>query len=334
RGGWANRDVAKYFADYAGAMLEHFGDRVKYWITHNEPWVTTVLGHLTGVHPPGLRDFSVASQVAHNLLYSHQLVRSRFQEMALPQGQLGMALNLSPVHGVSNQPEDLAAAARYDAFLNRWFLDPLLKGTYPEEMCALWREHGISYPLERMEELQAATVDFLGINYYTRERVKGWDGKEGSGDERLRLAYTPPVLPVTEMGWEIYPAGIYELLTRISRENKDLPLFITENGAAFPDQVDADGNVKDERRIEYLQEHLAQVRRAKAEGVKVQGYLVWSLLDNFEWAYGYSKRFGLVYVDYTTQKRIIKNSGYWYRDQISQEKKIINSVCSNRLVRD
>lgn len=316
RGGWANRDVAKYFADYAATMLEHFGDRVKYWITHNEPWVTTVLGHLEGVHPPGSKDFTIASQVAHNLLYSHQLVRSRFQELNLPQGQLGIALNLSPVHGASDQPEDLAAVARYDAFLNGWFLDPILKGTYPEEMCALWRKHGVSYPLERMEELQAGTVDFLGINYYTRNRVKGLDGKDDSGDHLLRLAHLPPEFAVTEMGWEIYPAGIYELLTRISRENKELPLFITENGAAFADQVDADGQVKDERRIEYLREHLAQVRKAREEGVKVQGYLAWSLFDNFEWAFGYDKRFGLIYVDYATQKRTFKNSAYWYRDQI------------------
>lgn len=319
RGGWANRDTAKYFADYAGVLLERFGDRVKYWITHNEPQVTTVLGHLEGVHAPGIKDFATASRVAHHLLYSHQLVREVFQELNLPQGRLGVALNLSPVHAASDRPEDLAAAARYDAFLNRWFLDPLLQGTYPEVMCALWREHGIAYPLERMEELQAGTVDFLGINYYTRSRVQGLDGKADAGDAFLRLAHLPPELPVTEMGWEIYPAGIYELLARIGKENKDLPLFITENGAAFPDQVDADGKVKDGQRIAYLREHLAQVKRAKEEGVKVQGYLVWSLLDNFEWAYGYSKRFGLVYVDYPTQKRIIKNSGYWYRDIIRRK---------------
>jgi beta-glucosidase len=247
------------------------------------------------------------------------LVWNRFQELSLPQGQLGIALNLSPIQGGSNQPEDLAAAARYDAFLNRWFLDPILKGTYPEEMCALWREHGVSYPLERMEELQAGTVDFLGINYYTRNLVKGWDGKDDSGDDLLRLAQMPPELAVTEMGWEIYPAGLYELLTRINQENKDLPLFITENGAAFADQVEADGQVKDERRIEYLREHLAQVRKAREEGVKVQGYLAWSLFDNFEWAFGYDKRFGLIYVDYPTQKRIIKKSGYWYREQIRRK---------------
>ncbi|NLW58951.1 MAG: beta-glucosidase [Firmicutes bacterium] len=318
RGGWANRDVAKYFADYAGTMLERFGDRVKYWITHNEPWVTTVLGYWEGVHPPGTKDFAVASQVAHHLLYSHQLVWRIFQELNLPQGQLGIALNLSPVHAASNQPADLAAADRYDAFLNRWFMDPVLKGTYPEALCTLWREQGVSYPLERMDELQAGTINFLGINYYTRNRVQA-----GSGDALyalLRLEQLPPELPATEMGWEIYPDGLYELLTRISRENKELPLFITENGAAFPDQVDADGRVKDEQRIAYLEAHLAQVRRAKEEGVNVRGYLVWSFLDNFEWTYGYSKRFGLVYVDYATQKRIIKDSGYWYRDQINRKK--------------
>jgi beta-glucosidase len=149
--------------------------------------------------------------------------------------------------------------------------------------------------------------------------VKGLGGPDGFPDELLRVQYMPPEYGVTAMGWEIYPEGIYELLTRISREDQDLPLYITENGAAFADQVDIDGKVKDEQRIAFLQEHLAQVKRAIDDGVKVQGYLVWSLLDNFEWTQGYSKRFGLVYVDYATQKRIIKDSGYWYRDFISQK---------------
>lgn len=319
KGGWANREVIKDFTEYACTMFKCFGDRVKYWVTHNEPWITAVLGHLTGTNPPGHKSFAIASTVAHNLISSHQMVWNEFKAMNLSQGQLGIALNLSPIHGVGKEPADLAAVARYDAFLNRWFLDPLLKGTYPEEMCALWREHGVSYPLDREEELQAGPVDFLGVNYYTRNRVKGLHGSDVSHDQLLQMQYMPPERGVTEMGWEIYPEGLYELLTRISQEDQDLPLYITENGAAFADQVDIDGKVKDEQRIAFLQEHLAQVKRAIDDGVKVQGYLVWSLLDNFEWTQGYSKRFGLVYVDYATQKRIIKDSGYWYRDFISQK---------------
>lgn len=308
QGGWPNRQTTDAFADYAAVIARRLGDRVAYWITHNEPWVAAMAGHFTGEHAPGIQDPFAALQSVHHLLLSHgkalQALRSE-----LPAGKpIGITLNLSPVHPASNTPEDQAAAHLFDAVLNRSFLDPLLYGHYPQE---LLEALGPFFPPIEPDDLRliSAPLDFLGVNYYTRAVIRH--------DPQTPLIHASQVQPIgneySQM-WEIYPVGLFELLLRLQRDYPPLPLFITENGVPVPDGVDADGRVRDERRIRYLHQHLVQLQRAIQQGVPVIGYLVWSLLDNFEWAYGYRMRFGLCYVDFETQQRILKDSGRWFAE--------------------
>ncbi len=309
-GGWPNRAVTDAFAEYAGIVARRLGDRVPYWITHNEPFVAAMAGYFIGEHAPGIQDPMAALQTVHHLLLSHgkavQVLRSELPAEA----KIGITLNLSPVHPASEKPEDLQAAAVFDAVLNRSFLDPVLRGQYPAELMNVL---GPIFPQVSAEDLQiiAAPLDFLGVNYYTRAVVQ----------------YDPNFLPIFaaqvnppgneySMMWEIYPLGIHELLTRIHNDYPSIPLFVTENGIPVPDDVDFDGRVRDERRIRYVYKHLCQVHKAIQAGVPVIGYLSWSFTDNFEWAYGYRMRFGIVYVDFETQQRIIKDSGRWFSEII------------------
>jgi len=312
-GGWVSRDTVGAFCEYADAVSRRLGDRVKNWITHNEPWVVAFAGHAWGWHAPGLQDMATALQVAHHLLLSHGEAVPILRENGGAGTQVGITLNLAPVHPASPAAEDVAAARRRDGYLNRWFLDPLFKGTYPEDMLAFY---GQLAPLVQPGDMAriAAPLDFLGVNYYTRNVVR--DDPE-SPEVQSRLVM-PEGAEVTEMGWEVYPQGLYELLMRLRDDYRPPAIYITENGAAFPDEATPDGRVFDPRRIAYLDGHLRQVHRAIREGVPLKGYFVWSLLDNFEWSHGYSKRFGLVYVFYPTQQRIVKESGYWYRRVIER----------------
>ena len=312
-GGWASRDTVGAFCEYADAVSRRLGDRVKNWITHNEPWVVAFLGHAWGRHAPGLQDMATALQVAHHLLLSHGESVPILRENGGAGAQVGITLNLAPVHPASPAAKDVAAARRRDGYLNRWFLDPLFKGTYPEDMLALYGELAPTVRPGDMARI-AAPLDFLGVNYYTRNLVR--DDPE-SPELGSRLV-TPEGAEVTEMGWEVYPQGLYELLIRLRDDYRPPAIYITENGAAFPDEATPDGRVFDPRRIAYLDGHLRQAHRAIREGVPLKGYFVWSLLDNFEWSHGYSKRFGLVYVFYPTQQRIVKESGYWYRRVIER----------------
>ncbi len=304
-GGWDNRDVARWFVDYADVASRRLGDRVQGWITHNEPWVVAFMGHFYGEHAPGQRDLALALRVAHNVLLSHGLALEPLRANSR-HAQVGITLNLYAVHPAGDRAVDLEAAQRNDGCMNRWFLDPLLRGSYPEDMVA-W--YGRSAPQPQPDDLRiiAQAIDFLGVNYYTRSVVKADDG-----DTFLRLAPVQPPGEYTTMGWEVYPEGLYELLTRLHREYGVGQIYITENGAAFADVVGPDGAVRDARREAYLRSHFVQAHRALAEGVPLRGYFVWSLLDNFEWAWGYQQRFGLIYVDFATQQRIIKQSGRWY----------------------
>lgn len=317
QGGWANRDTARYFAEYAHLVARRLGDRVTHWITHNEPLVVVAAGHLQGIHAPGIQDPMVAFRVAHHLLLSHGYAVEAIRD-EVPSSQVGITLNLTPIHPASESEADQQAARRLDGLTNRMFLDPVLKGRYPEDVLDLL---GPLFPPTEPDEMSriAAPLDFLGVNYYTRAVIRhdpnsllfqiGWVQPQGS--------------EYSEM-WEIYPPGIYEILTRVWTDygqGPDAPLralYITENGIPVPDMPDAEGKVHDPRRIRYLRDHLIQVHRAIAEGVPLRGYFVWSLLDNFEWAYGYRMRFGLVYVDYQTQKRTIKDSGRWYTEVIHE----------------
>lgn len=315
KGGWRSRDTAKYFNQYAAFLFENLDLPVDRWITLNEPWVSAFVAHSMGVHAPGMNDFSAALQVAHNLLLGHGLAVSSFRDVNRKDEYIGITLNLNPVQPASENKADLAQAARTDGFMNRWFLDPIFRGSYPQDMVEIYAR---SFALPRAEEEDAAVIaepiDFLGINNYTRTIVRAGS----SEDDFMGNPLNSQEAEYTEMGWEVYPRGIYELLTRVHRDYGPLPLYITENGAAFNDELNSDGTINDKRRINYLQGYLAEAWNAIQEGVPLKGYFVWTLMDNFEWSFGYSKRFGLIYIDYTTQKRYFKDSAYWYRDVISR----------------
>ena len=291
-GGWTVRDTAQRFADYAEHVGRRLGDRLSSLATHNEPWCTAVLGHLTGQFAPGWRDEGAMVQASHHLLLSHGLALKALRAGGV-KCPLGIVLNMSTATPATADAADVKLAEREYARMVRWFMEPLMLGRYPQE--AEWLA-----PIQREGDMAVIRepLDFLGINYYTRI----WSSSRG--------AAAPCVDGVTDMGWEIYPAGLSDLLQQLHRDYSLPPVMITENGMANPDSV-AGGRVADTARIDYLRQHLEHLARAKAAGVDVRGYFAWSLLDNFEWDSGYAKRFGLVHVDYATQKRTPKDSYYW-----------------------
>jgi beta-glucosidase len=304
RGGWLNRDTVRRFADYALEVGRRFGSRVASIATHNEPWVVAILGHETGVFAPGLKSRKSAMQVAHHLLVSHGLA-VRALRASGPVPPLGIVLNQSPIHAATESETDRAKARLDDGLVVRWFMDPLLLGRYPEDVVA---HLGADAPdaEDGDMDLIRQPLDFLGINYYTRGVATSVDPatvEAKAAEERRDL---------TDMGWEVFPDGLTELLTRLHADYPLPPIFIMENGAAYKDRLE-DGRVIDVERIRYLWAHIAALADALDTGVDVRGYFVWSLLDNFEWADGFSKRFGIVYVDYATCERTPKDSALWYR---------------------
>jgi beta-glucosidase len=312
RGGWAQRDTAARFAEYAEVVGERLGDLVSRFITQNEPWVTAFLGHALGTKAPGTRDWGVALRVAHHLLLSHGWATGALRNALGAGAEVGLALNLFPVQPAVDDAPHREAAARRDGFVNRWFLDPVFRGAYPADMVELYeREVG---PLDAIQAGDLATIatplDFLGVNYYNPMRVRPDD------DGPLRVTDAAAAAPVTGMGWEIDPEGLHEVLARVRDEYASLPLYITENGAAFADGPAGDGVVADPERRAYLAGHLDALGRALADGIDVRRYYVWSLLDNFEWEEGYDQRFGIVHVDFATQARTPKASALFYRDFI------------------
>jgi beta-glucosidase len=316
-GGWEARDTARYFADYAAALFQRLGDRIKLWITHNEPYVAAFIGYGTGEHAPGIRGQAKAVQVAHHLLLSHALAVQAYRERKGAGGKIGISLDLHPVLAASDHPEDRQAATLYDARQNRWFLDPVFLGRYPPDLLEILRRRNEAprHPEEDLQTFAASPVDFLGVNYYFRQLVRR---PERKGDLFAPVRPDYPGVHFTEMGWEEWPDGLYELLKRLDREYGQPELYVTENGAACPDERMADGRVDDQDRVSYLREHFAAAAKALAEGVRLKGYQIWSLLDNFEWAFGYSKRFGLVHVDRQTLRRTPKQSALWYRRLIAE----------------
>lgn len=302
-GGWGNREVSSHFADYAAVLTKHLGDSVQNWITINEPWVIANLGYSSGIHAPGVRDDQLALQVAHNLLVGHGKATQALRADN-PMAQVGIALDMRPADPASDSPEDIKAAEEVWAREARWYLDPLFKAYYPPDV---WNAYGKKVP--RVKPMDMAIIsqnlDFLGINYYTRSV----ESKAGRLEKVEGSEYT-------EMGWEVCPEAFKRLLIRISTNYQLPPLYVTENGAAFQDEKDAEGKFNDAKRIAYLKDHLLQARIAMEKGVDLRGYFVWSLLDNFEWAEGYSKRFGIVHVDYETLERTVKGSGQWYSNVI------------------
>ena len=313
-GGWPNRDTALRFAEYAGLVFDALGDGVPLWITINEPWVAAWLGHATGDHAPGVRDARQALAAAHHLLLGHALAVQGFRARALPASQIGIALSLSSIRAASPAAADQHAARLLDGNQNRWFLDALLRGAYPADMLEYYGG-AVDLSFVRDGDLAAIArpVDFMGVNYYMRHTVSaGLVDWTASVVELAIGARVPSGVATTAMGWGIEPDGLNEVLVRLERDYPRVPLYVTENGAAFDDYVDPEGGVDDDERIVFLDGHLRAAHAALRAGVDLRGYFAWSLLDNFEWALGYSKRFGLVYVDYGTQARIPKKSAAWY----------------------
>jgi beta-glucosidase len=309
-GGWRVRSTAEAFVEYAEAVVGRLGDRVRHWTTHNEPWVYAWIGNSWGEHAPGRTSEADAVAVAHHLLLSHGWTVQAIRRVA-PDAQLGIVLNLHHAYAHSSSPEDEAAAWQVDGEGNRWFLDPIFRGSYPAD---LLERNAIVAPLVRDGDLDAiaAPLDFLGVNNYFRFLVSA--GADGPQFVRN------PEAQYTEMGWEVYPDGLYHLLTRVVADYAPPAIYVTENGAAFGDVRVHDGAVHDPERVAYLRTYIDAVARAVADGAPVKGYFVWSMFDNFEWAHGYSKRFGLVYIDYPTLERVPKDSFYWYRDLLASRR--------------
>jgi beta-glucosidase len=311
-GGWASRDVVERFTEYAQIMFDALGDVVPEWITHNEPWVTSFLGYAYGSKAPGISDWPTALRAAHHSLLAHGAAVRALRERG-GDDRIGITLDLTVANPASDSPEDEAAALRLDGHHNRWFLDPIFRGAYPADMLELYEQR--FGPLDAIQdgdlELISEPIDFLGINFYRPNIVAAND--DGSV---LAIRDVDPDVEHTAMGWAVVPSALTELLLRLERDYGGVPFLVTENGAAFDDTVN-DGAVDDDRRLAYLEGHIDALESARAQGADVRGYYVWSFLDNFEWEYGYEKRFGIVFVDFDTQARIPKRSALWYRDRIA-----------------
>ncbi|HKV85588.1 MAG TPA: GH1 family beta-glucosidase [Ktedonobacterales bacterium] len=325
RGGWRLRDTAYAFADYAEVMARALGDRVGWWVTQNEPWCSAYLGYVEGLHAPGAHgDIQAAVEVAHHLLLSHGLAVPRIRASAPGDTRVGIALNLFPIFAADGGVATVRGVQRADRFHNRWFLDPLYRGEYTT---GLFDDLGAAPPAIEDGDMAiiATPTDFLGINYYNRWVVRAKIPPDIGGARTpvaAALDYIPAPNPAqsTAMGWEVYPHGLTLMLEELARVYRPPAILITENGAAFDDTWNGNGRVSDPLRVAYLRDHLEAVNVAMAHGAPVAGYFAWSLLDNFEWADGYSKRFGLVYVDFDTQRRVLKDSGRWYSGYIAAQR--------------
>ena len=318
-GGWLNRDTAERFRDYAVLAHDGLSDVVKHWMTLNEPWCSAFLGYGNGEHAPGRTEGADALKAVHHLLLGHGLTLNAIRTEG---SSYGIALNPAPIHAATDSPADRDAARRIDGLRNRLFLEPLLSGRYPSDvledtgMTSWFAEQEADLPLI------AAPLDFMGVNYYCPTTVAAPDGPISApvastqpGSENVVAVDTG--LPRTQMGWPIQASGLRDILVTINKLAPELPLYVTENGAAYPDSVTADGAIEDDDRLDYIKQHIAVCEDLVAEGFPLKGYFVWSLMDNYEWSWGYSRRFGIVYVDYTTQARTVKKSGHWLKDHLS-----------------
>lgn len=319
-GGWTNRRTAEHFRDFCVYLFEHFKGRVTHYITLNEPWVVAFVGHYTGEMAPGLRDFSAALQAAHTQLVGHGLVLAAFREGGYP-GEIGITLNLAPKEPLTENQEDAEAALRHDGYANRWFLDPVFCGSYPEDLWNFYQKQGVSMPEVKAEELSliGQRVDFLGINYYNIDYTAE---EKGIWPVQFKTGFSAGN-PMTHYQMPITPDGLRKILVRVYRDYHPSKIYITENGASYQEHPDRKGRILDEARIDYIHTHLRKVKEAMEEGVPVAGYFVWTLLDDFEWNTGYENQFGLVYVDRKTMERIPKKSFSWYRQVALTDGKIL-----------
>jgi beta-glucosidase len=300
-GGWLSRDTVEAFAEYTATCFAAYGDRVRWWVTQNEPWIIGVLGYQLGIHAPGMTDLRASVEAMHNVLLAHGRAVQELRAGGTG-GKVGAAFSLFPNYPATDTDADREAARLSGEYVNRWFLDPVLKGSYPDDMRALYEERVGPLQLDGLDTI-ATPSDFVGVNYYTRRVMRAAPGREPFPWD---VEPARPGVPVTDVGWEIVPECLTDLLMTLKQEYGDVPVLILENGGVFEDAV------HDEGRIDLIRGHLAAVRDAIEQGVDVRGYCHWSLMDNFEWAMGYRARFGLVHVDYETQARTVKDSGRYY----------------------
>ena len=313
-GGWTSRDTSYLFAEYAALVADRLGDRVSEWVTLNEPVCSAWIGHLEGRMAPGIRDLRSAVHASHHLLLAHGLAVQALRSAATTTPSVGIVNNLSPCEPATDTPSDIEAAMRADGHINRWWLDPLVGRGYPADMVELY---GIELPVVQGDmETIATPLDFLGLNYYFRQMIAADTTVATLGFRQVPVEGAT----TTALGWEVHPAGMEEMLLRLTKDYDAPALYVTESGSAWTDEPDANGYVADHERTAYLLDHVDAVANAVAQGAPVRGYFAWSLLDNFEWAYGYWPRFGLAYVDYATQRRVLKLSGETYRDLIDRNR--------------
>ncbi len=304
KGGWLSRDTAYRFRDYTDIVSRLFKGKVYSYATLNEPYCSAHLGYETGIHAPGIKQ--LGKKAAHHLLLAHGLGMQVLQTNS-PHTKNGIVVNVSPTYPATNNSEDIKATRIADQDINHWYIKPIFEGTYPELLEQIPVKHRPDIQQNDLKIISTA-IDYLGINYYTRTVIE-------ASQNTMYEVKEPSIKPLTEMGWEVYPEGYFDILTRLNNEYKLPPVYLTESGAAMSDQLIA-GEVQDLDRVDFLQVHLEAIHRAIEQGVDIQSYFAWSLMDNFEWAKGYTKRFGLVYVNYETQQRIIKQSGLAYQDFI------------------
>jgi beta-glucosidase len=320
-GGWVARDTAQAFVEYSDTVSRRLGDRVKDWITHNEPWCASFVSYAKGVHAPGLRDWRAAIASSHHLLLSHGWAVPVIRANS-PGARVGITLNLSPAIPASSSSEDADAARHYDGYMNRWFLDPLYRASYPPDMVDDYAraghlpEGGMTFV--RPGDLRdiAVPTDFIGVNYYNRAVTRS--DRISEANNRPRTVFVAPESEWTAIGWEVYPQGIFDVLMRVHLDYRPAKIHVTENGASYPDGPDGSRRVADTRRVAFLRDHLVAAWQALQWGVPLAGYFAWSFMDNYEWDHGYSQRFGLTWVDYSTLERIPKDSALWYRGVIEQ----------------
>ncbi|SER49262.1 broad-specificity cellobiase [Gracilibacillus ureilyticus] len=311
KGGWNNRETIDAFVQYAEVIFKEFSGKINKWLTLNEPWCISFLSNYIGVHAPGNKNLQLAAQISHHLLVTHGLTVKKFRETGID-GQIGFAPNTTWLEPYSNRQEDIDACNREIGWYVEWFMDPVFKGSYPDFMLEWFKKKGVELDIQDgdMEKINQP-IDFLGINYYTGHIARHKENEGLLDWEMVEMNYDR-----TDIGWPIFPEGFYKVLMRIKESYGDIPIYITENGSCYNDEPE-NGQVKDSGRINYLQQHLTALSRAIASGVNIKGYITWSLMDNFEWAEGYTMRFGIVHVNYRTLERTKKDSYYWYKQTVA-----------------